>query len=353
MTSQERRDDSATKRPGPGGPPEKIAPAGTLSPVDAAAHETPSLSETGARGSFGTLLEPVLRQACDGRLSPVSWFRADWQRGGALTGYATFTDERGEDRPAVVKLPVPPCERYWLVTLQDHDSIVPEVFAHGETLGGYDLAWVVMERLPHGPLSAAWDGREFDLLLEAAARFYAASQHETPRGEPDQKDWEAILDHARKRVRDHAVADAQRWSKALKQAHRRVKQWAEIWNGRPTDGWCHGDLHLGNAMTRNGAPEGPALLFDFARTRVGHWLEDAVYFEHLFWARRDRLDGRKPVRQLAHERKRLGLPVDEDWPRLADAKRALLAMSTPAQLTHDGDPQHVHAALEVLERAVA
>ena len=105
-------------------------------------------------------------------------------------------------------------------------------------------------------------------------------------------------------------------------------------------------------MTRTEPPGGPALLFDFAHTRVGHWVEDGVYFEHLYWARRDKLDGRKLCKALAQERKRRGLPVDQDWSRYAEIKRALLAMSTPAVLDLDGDRAHVAAALEVLEREV-
>ena len=38
--------------------------------------------------TMATNLLPALREACDGHLGPVSWFRADWQRGGASTGTA-------------------------------------------------------------------------------------------------------------------------------------------------------------------------------------------------------------------------------------------------------------------------
>jgi len=94
------------------------------------------------------------------------------------------------------------------------------------------------------------------------------------------------------------------------------------------------------------------VLIDFAEVHAGNWIEDATYFEHLFWARRQKLGGRKLCSQIAHERKKRGLPVDPDWPRLASIRRALLAMSTPALLQYDGDPHHVHAALEVLETEV-
>ncbi|MEX0777088.1 MAG: phosphotransferase [Phycisphaeraceae bacterium] len=306
----------------------------------------------GQESPFGAALEPVLAGACDGRLSAITWFRTTWQRGGAATGYATFRDDHGIDQPVVVKLPVPPIERFWLLHLTRYSDIVPRVYAQGETLNGYDLAWVVMERLPHGPLGSAWNGAEFDLLTQAAARFHAAAAEVPITGQAPhpERDWKAILDTARRNItRDHDVRNEQRWKNALKTAHKKLRDWMKIWNDRPRDQWCHGDLHLGNAMTRVPAPDGPALLLDFAQVHAGFWVEDAVYFEHLYWARRQKLRGRRLCSMIAHERKALGLHAEPDWPRLASVKRALLAMSTPAMLQADGDPHHVDAALEVLE----
>ncbi|MCX5659956.1 MAG: hypothetical protein NTW19_09575 [Planctomycetota bacterium] len=73
---------------------------------------------------LGALLEPALRQTCGGRLSEVNWFRTDWQRGGALTGYATYRDDDGQPQPVVVKLP-PAAE---LVTLPAITFSVPTVW---------------------------------------------------------------------------------------------------------------------------------------------------------------------------------------------------------------------------------
>lgn len=302
--------------------------------------------------SFGAAAAPLLQAVCGDRLSDLHWFRTDWQRGGALTGYAVWREDAGEPRPVVVKLPVPPVELKWLRRLQDAGDVAPKLYAGGQELGGYDIAWVVMERLPHGPLGEQWGGGEFDLLVQAAGRFYKATAAYPLEGRPRDIDWEKALDTARRHVRDHSVEHEQRWSHALKQTHKKLRQWLEVWYDRPIADWCHGDLHLANAMTRRPAPHGPAVLFDFAESRPGSWVEDAVYLEHLFWARRDRLHGRKLCKQIAHERKRLGLHNDADWPRLAEIKRALLAMSTPAVLRHDGNPRHVAAALEVLETYV-
>ena len=329
------------KPEGPSGPG-----AGESSPTSRP-HTEPSIGIDNQ--PFGAALAPVLVAACDGRLDEIHWFRADWQRGGALTGYSTWRDDDDTERRVVVKLPVPPVERAWLARLSDWPDIVPRVYAHGETLGGYDIAWVVMERMPHGPLTRSWGGAEFDLLVDAVGRFYAAAATFPADGEVNNKNWHAILDRSRKSVQDHRLADHQRWSKALKKAHRKLDDWLNIWRDRPQDQWCHGDLHPGNAMTRQPAPAGPAVLLDFALTHCGHWIDDGVYFEHLFWSRPERLGDRRLCQMIARKRKELGLAVAADWPRWASVRRGLLAMSTPAMLEHEGSPKHVAAALQVLE----
>ena len=322
-------------------------------PVDTpASHVAAPIPGEIADGPFGRLLEPVLRRVCEDRLSEVHWFRTDWQRGGAATGFATFKEDAGDEKPVVVKLPVPPCELQWMRLMQAAPDVVPTLYASGEMLGGYDMAWLVMERLPHGPLSSAWDGREFKLLIEAAGRFYLAARDIPTHAIHTHRDWDAIHAHARKRVRAQGLAEAQRWSKALKKAHKKYKDWVAVWDDRPMEHWCHGDLHLANAMTRVDPPQGPAVLFDLAKVCVSHWVQDGVYMEHLYWGRPGDLHGHKLCKELAHHRKQIGLPVDDDWSRLADAKRALLAMSVPAVLDVDGNAHYVHGALQVLEQAV-
>jgi aminoglycoside phosphotransferase (APT) family kinase protein len=282
----------------------------------------------------------------------VHWFRTDWQRGGAATGYATFRQDDGRDHPVVVKLPVPPIERFWLARLQDHDHVVPRLYAHGDSLNGYDFAWVVMERMPFGPLGHHWDGQEFDLLVDAVCRFYQASHDVPVEGPPPpRKDWEAILKKARHNVHESGIVHEQRWNTALKRAGHKLDKWLNIWHAMPCDHWCHGDLHFGNAMTRVAPPQGPAVLLDFACAAPGSWVQDAIYLEHLFWGHPQRLAGRKLCSMMAKRRKALGLPLDPDWPRYAEIRRCLLAMSVPAMMQHEGDPTHAEAALEILETA--
>ncbi len=304
---------------------------------------------------FGAGLEDALVRASGGRLSDLHWFRTDWQRGGALTGYGRYAHESGPVA-VVAKLPVPPRELRWLGRLQpEHHGageVAPRLYAGGEALNGYDLAWVVMERLAHGPLDGAWDAAAYDLLAEAAGRFYSAAETVAVDEPARREDWPAILDRARKHLRDHVTADEQRWNKAIKALQKKLAEVLATWTARDVSYWCHGDLHLANAMTRARPPHGPALLFDFAEVHAGHWVEDAVYLEHLYWGREDRLGGRKLARQIAHERKARRLRMDPDWPRLANVRRALLAAAAPAYLRHEGNPAHLAGALNVLERTL-
>lgn len=306
---------------------------------------------------FGAMLEPVILDATGGALSDIAWFRTDWQRGGALTGYASFQDEHGP-HDVVVKLPVPPGEWRWLEAMSG-SSVTPRVLAGGDQLGGYDLTWVVMERLPFGPMGSAWGGDGFDLLLACGAEFQAQalatrdqvwSETIQPKPEPDL--WEEQLAATRKLVSKHTLPHAQLWRKALKAATKKFESWRQPWMDRPMTGPVHGDFHAGNALSRSPAPNGPLVLVDLAQVRPGHWVEDAVYLEQLYWADPERLEGRRLVSQMNKQRKALGLDPGGDWVELANIRRALLAMTTPTRMATLGHPVHLDAALHVLEQAV-
>ncbi len=306
---------------------------------------------------FGQTLEPVLIEACNQRLDHLHWFRADWQRGGALTGYATWRQPDHEPTPVVVKLPVPPQEMHWLRRLQptpQRDAeIVPRLYAGGVELGGYDLAWVVMERLSHGPLDSHWQGAEWELLIDALGRFYVAAEEQPVDRPPRNEDWPAIIRRAREHLRrQDGLSEQQHWNTALKRLGKKLKKLLKEWDARDTEHWCHGDIHLANAMTRVEPPDGPALLFDFAEVHAGHWVEDAVYLEHLFWAHPQRLTNHDLVRMIAQARKKYGVKLEPQWPRLVDIRRALIAASAPAYPRTLHDSIHMHASLAVLEQAM-
>ncbi|HVZ93050.1 MAG TPA: phosphotransferase, partial [Phycisphaerales bacterium] len=119
--------------------------------------------------------------------------------------------------------------------------------------------------------------------------------------------------------------------------------------------WCHGDLHPGNLMRRDGAsawgPEGNVLL-DFAETHPGHWVEDAVYLERIYWGRPQALNGVKPVQLIAKARRAIGLDANDDYATLANVRRVLMAATSPAFMHHEGRRPYLHAAIEVLEKTL-
>ena len=94
------------------------------------------------------------------------------------------------------------------------------------------------------------------------------------------------------------------------------------------------------------------VLIDLALTDAGHWVEDAVYLEHLFWGHEDKLFGMKPVKQMRKLRKDRGLRVGEEDSTIADVKRLLVAATTPSFLSVGGDGCHAQGALAICEDLV-
>ena len=303
---------------------------------------------------FGAALEPALRRMCNDRLAPIHWFRTDWQRGGALTGYSTW---QYDDRPpldVVVKMPVPPRELLWLARLQPDQhvfgQITPLMLASGQAIGGYDLAWIVMERMPHGPLNHAWNGCEVDLLSQAIVRFYCAAELHPIDQSPRRENWDDLLRRSRQALRDLQLPKGQRWNAVIRTLQNKLDKLLNTWQAGDCRHWCHGDLHLANLMTHQPPPDGPAMLFDFAMVHPGHWLEDAIYFEHLYWSRMQRLSGRDVVKQIAQNRRANHLSVADNWAHLANIRRCLVAGLAPAQQVDQSNPYHLHASLSLLEK---
>ena len=297
----------------------------------------------------------MLREACEGRLSEITWFRTDWQRGGAATGTATYELAEGGTVEVVVKLPVVPRELQWIDRLQDDDDeagpVAPRLYDSGHTLGGYDLAWVVIERFRHGPLGAHWHDDHAPRMAEAAAHFYAAATRYPVDQPPKEEPWDELLKEAHASLQVNTVPRQQEWRKAIKTLRGRLDRVLGTWDSRDTGQWLHGDLHLANAMRR--VESGPVCLIDYAEVRSGHWVEDAVYLERQLWARPERLKAHKPVKAVAAARRARGLDVEEGYPKLAMIRRALMAATAPKYLKTEGDPRYLATCLDWLERALA
>ncbi len=325
-----------------------------------------TISDDADAQNLGVSLAPALRDVCEGRLGEINWFRATWQHGGAATGFATWNRPDGRTADVVVKLPIKFDEWFWTVGLggvEDDEAEsprslalpTPRVFAGGEQLGGYDIAWVVMERLGSPPLASDLTKDALHDLLRSAAEFHArAARVRSVRKAkpPSQEDWGAEIEQAREACRGDRIDNAQRWNQMLREVDRHLDTLVDRWRARPIDTWCHGDLHGHNAMRRRlpSGEGGRCVLIDLALIHPGCWIEDALYLERLFWARREHLHGVRIVRALGRFRKELGLKNSEDASDLANVRRVLMAATAPAFLSTEGHPAHLAAALDLLER---
>lgn len=327
----------------------------------------PPIPQELAGSDLGRSLQPALERACRGKLDSIRWFKADWQRGGAATGFATALVVRDSiegwetERQVVIKAPIGWTEYRALRDLGLTNAPTPRVMMMGTELEPYDFAWVVMERVPGSPIITRLDEDPravFDMLADATARFYKHCLEcwGPPDSVPIRYNWHALLERSITSLNDNpTIAHHDRWVRAIERTQAILDPIVTRWRARATDTWCHGDLHPGNAMIR---PAGSAwgepgvILIDFAEMHPGHWIEDAVYMERLFWAREPIASVTDPVEQIAAARLRHSLPVDDNYRELADIRRALKAASAPAFVHMEGHPAYLQAALAMLERVV-
>lgn len=308
-------------------------------------------------------LGPALQEQLHPRLGAIEWFRSTWQRGGAATGYSTWTDADERTIDVVVKFPVSWPEFRWTKQLgtcpegswQECETEMmptPRVAAAGHELGSYDFAWFVVERFRGHPLSSDLSGDGLRGLIEAAVEFQARASALAPvDATPPGKDWARLIERAQSKLDESGIEEAKRWKSALKRVVKALPTLEAAWARRACRDWCHGDMHPGNAMRRLGGDGEPLrwVLIDLGLVHAGHWVEDAVYLERLFWGHEDRLEGVDPVRDMAAARRAAGLDSNGDHLTIADVRRVLMAACVPAFLEGEGWPSYVSAALDRLE----
>src|SRR5690606_7901765 len=306
---------------------------------------TPAMTETLPTDdtlALGASLGPAMRHSCRDCLGEIEWFRSTWQRGGAATGNATWS-AAGRSIPVMVKAPVGPVEFAWTTRLGACDPAhwddpaappTPRVLAGAETLGPYELGWLVLERFPGRPLATAVDRAALEALIGALAAFQARAAAAAPFAPPPaEPDWAGAIDLSRRIAADGEIPDSQRWNNTLRKLQKLLPRLLALWAARPINAWRHGDVHPGNAMWRILSDGGRSVaLIDLALICSGHWSEDATYLQRQFWGREELLGGLKPVSHLAKCRKKLGLEVDEGYGPLVRIRRALAAATAPAQL---------------------
>lgn len=302
--------------------------------------------------SLASSLEPVLREQTNNQLSDIHWFRTDWQRSGATTGFATWNSEDANDVPVVVKLPINKNELRWTRRMQNANGVAPTLFASDEKLNGYDLAWLIIERFPVGPLGAHWDDSNIERISESAALFSKFASEFPVDQKGRRENWKDLLEIAKKSIRENNLENKSRWKKAQSQLSKRLTGLLELWRGRRINQWLHGDVHLANAMCRTAEPNAPVSLIDLAEVHAGHWIEDAVYLERQLWGHKSRLKASRPVHAMAAARKKFGMQVDDNYHQLVEIRRLLLAATAPAFMQSEGDPRYLASCLSQFETAL-
>lgn len=311
--------------------------------------------------ALAAALAPALRDACAGSLGPIDWFRAAWQHSGASTGFSTWTGPGAPATPVLVKFPVGPTELRWTshIASTSEEPPTPRVLASGVELAGSDIAWLVIERFPGNALSQTLDAECVTDLLRAATDFHsAAAAHPIDVPAPPSPDWDALIARAREMTKHSGLPKGQHWNEVLKAVQRALPVLKSKWASRRISTWCHGDLHPGNAMRRASAtsPEAVArhacVLIDLALVHPGHWVEDALYLERLYWGRSEQIASCKPVSLLAQIRRERNIPTDDNYAELAMVRRVLMAACVPCYIEREGHPKYTQAALEILERTL-
>jgi hypothetical protein len=318
---------------------------------------------------LGVSLGPALHDACGDRLGDIEWFQSPWQRSGAATGFTTWRLPDGEVIDAIAKVPVSYTEYFWTTRLGEVDPMwwyselcrhlpVARVLASGTELGGYDVAWIVIERVSGGTISSDMTPDNLERLFAAAAAFHQRAAGERNPADGDVRrmpDWAVLLDKAAAGVRDNGLDHADRWLRAIDGTRGVLPRLVETWAGRIMDTWCHGDLHPGNAIIRcdRTCPEDRCgVLIDLALVHPGHWVEDALYLERMYWGREEQLGGVVPIEALARHRLALGLHADEKDEELADVRRVLMGATSPAFLSQERSPVYLGAAVDRVERGL-
>lgn len=324
--------------------------------------------------SLGSSLGPALWEACGDRLGHIEWFSTPWQRSGSATARTWWRLPSGDVIQAIAKVPVNYREWRWTTALGAADPMmwdraeercrpVPRVLAGGLELGGYDMAWLVIEAVTGQTIARVLEqsaeqptraaGAVVALCGAAAAFHKEAIDLATPaaRDRDSDPDWSRLIARSNEACEVNPIGRQRDWIAALKGIEPLMPGLIARWSGRGHETWCHGDLHPGNAILRPSArADGTpcVALIDLGLIHAGHWIEDALYIERLHWGRPERLGGVEPLLELAAAREALGLENGDDWRELAGVRRVLMAATSPAFLNHEHDARYLEAALRII-----
>jgi len=204
--------------------------------------------------------------ATAGRLSALRTYRPD--RPSDSTWFAgTWLPA---DVDVLVKINITPLEQFWMPAASGATTgVVPRVLASGGSLGGFDVRWLVLERLPY-VYDPAWGSAGFSALLDAAARFQVFA---TGVGTP------LVYEEGIGTIRHWAIGGQDLCPESGVLLRHLDADWAWVTNVAPPE-VMFGDLHFGNAVFRAPPPGLAAVLFDPIPRRQP-WPFEPAYFEVL------------------------------------------------------------------------
>lgn len=213
----------------------------------------------------------------------------------------------------IVKVGTSARENFWCRELHRlAPDLTPAVYAAGSRLGDIDVHWIALEAIPHGPLGNSWNGREFDLMLDAGIRFYQ---------------------HA-KLIEDPALGittgtEVSGWLEGA--IRRQCPGPVDVLLSSVEDHWdfvfekcgsetCFDDFHMCNGLMREPPSGGDrAVLIDVHPIRRP-WILDPAYLQVLNSGDRNRPGHRDLVRRMAVKRQAAGL-ASLEGPDLVAATR--------------------------------
>ncbi|MDE3000071.1 MAG: hypothetical protein OXU79_13425 [Gemmatimonadota bacterium] len=247
----------------------------------------------------------------------------------------------------IIKVGTSARENFWCTELHRRaPDLVPGVYAAGSRLGEIDVHWLASEAIPYGPLGNSWNGREFELMLDAGIRFYQqAKLIQDPTLQITEKAEVFVWLEGGIRRRCPGAVDV-----LLSQLD---DQWAFILSkcGSET---CFEDFHLCNGLMRDPPPEGErAVLIDIEPNRRP-WILDTAYLQVLNSGDRSRPGHRDLVPRMAAKRRQAGL-ASLDGSDLETATKIALGWMAARQWQPeraDWEPDYRQAYHEFVDDAV-
>ena len=290
------------------------------------------LNEPAVRGRLGDLHAPDLRV----------------NNSGALMAHGTW-----DGAPAIAKIGMPEYQLRWTREVARVDpSVLPALYASGDTLAGEPRAWLLMERCPH---VLGWQFHDvgYRLLMEAGVRFQRATRLVGPCLGPADVDLERFTTSLRETFTTSDIPPpdgAERLADNVERDLEWVLATCEVEQ-------CHGDLHPSNAVLRVTPPDpaAQALLVDVS-SYVIPWAYEGSYCEIIWW-HAPIPDGHPTMTHaMAAIRRRFGMsvPSDEDIHRLSTLYRGWHALRAWPRAPHRYHvPDYEAAARAYIKEAAA